>query len=214
MRKRPISTGNSAGGNGGSGASKKKATQLAPSSGSQITTDEAVNITTPKKESIVVRGTYGVFVDGSSSIAKSVLLEWSGGAKTVSTQDEYWQTTIPLSAGEHKLIAKVSREPSKVKFTVILPPKVEGYTAEEIQEVKTDRPGHPQQGPTKSGYIAKDAGLLTHEKQIVNKEDHIDDVKGMVSSVGGDYNLFYSGSGDQAFFEKRVDFLLAWYKYK
>jgi len=203
------------GGGGGSDSdsgNNSQAVALAgASNGAQVTTTEAVNITIPEKKSIVVRGKYGIYTKGSASIAKSVKLDWGNGGETVTvTVDgyEYWEVrNLPLASGDYTLKATVADDDSSTTFTVILKPAIVGYTAEEIQAVLNDRPGHPQQGPTKSGYIAADAGLLTQDKPLVDKGVHIDEVKALASNAKGDYNLFYSGSGYAAFIEKRVNFI-------
>jgi len=179
------------------------------SNSAQTTIDEAVNITTPENKSIVVRGKYGVFTDGSAFVADSVKLDWAGGGDTVSVNgSEYWHIdNLPLAPNEYTLLAAVDGDNSLTTFTVELKPAIVGYTAEEIQAVLNDRPGHPQQKPTKSGYIASDAGLLTQDEPLVKQGVHIDEVKALASGATGDYNLFYSGSGEQAFVEKRVDFI-------
>jgi len=195
-------------GGGGSKTPSQASIMNAASSSAQLTTTEAVNITTPKNQSIVVRGKYGVLTDGSASVAKSVKLDWGSGGDTVAVDNEYWHlNNLPLAPDEYTLLATVAGDDSSTTFTVELKPAIVGYTAEEIQAVMNDRPGHPQQEPTKSGYIAADAGLLTQDEPLVKNGVHIDEVKALASNATGDFNLFYSWSGDQAFIDKRISFI-------
>ncbi len=173
----------------------------------------SVLITTPKKTTVITRGLRGIVIEGSSSNAKNIELSWTGsdvGSESKSTAWDKWDGTLPVRAGDYKLTATVSGGYShSVSFSVILKPTIIAYTAEDIELLNTFQWSEYNKSPEailvhnlaiKSGLVDKkdDFSETATGSKVTNK------VKSFASNVTGDFNIFYSGSGDKAFIDKNV----------
>jgi len=174
--------------------------------------EPTVHIRNPKQGAIVIRGLRGINIDGSSSQTDSVALSWkstSSGNESI-TSNGNWEGILSLDPDEHELTATNGGLKHTVKFTVILKEALTGYTAEDIQLINSFKWGSYNKSPE-----AQLVQSLAREAGLVEKDDDFSDnitgsvvtdrVKSFASNARGDFNLYYSGSGDKAFIEKKID---------
>ncbi len=173
----------------------------------------SVLITKPKKGAVITRGLRGVDIDGTTLNASGLELTWTGdefGSESISSRMDKWNGSLPVRAGDYKLTATVTGGHShNVSFSVILKPAITVYTTEDIELLNTFQWGEYNKSPE---------ALLIHglaiEAGLVDKKDDFSDtttgnkvtdkVKAFSNKASGDFNLFYSGSGDKAFINKKV----------
>jgi len=149
----------------------------------------------------------GVEVNGSSSIAMSVALDWGTGSKSVDTinKNEDWDTKVILNVGEHKFTATVNAPPKTVNFTVVLPSAIRAYTAEQIQQLKT------YTNKAKIRDVEQWAEDLSLEAGLTEEDDDYAGfslrrkVNEFAAKASGDYCLFFSGNGTKEFIERRIN---------
>lgn len=207
-KQRPAKNNGFGGGGGGNGKSANGLDLCAmcgTSNSSQLNTDPAVFITIPKKDSIVERGADGVEANGAAYDSTSVALSWPSGSESKEVSNDSWKTTLPLGVGEHELTVSVDGDTKSVKFTVVLKPAITGYTAEQIQELQT------YTNNAKISEVEQNADTLAREAGLKETADDYAGfaicrkVNDFASNATGDFCLFYSGSGDKAFIEKKID---------
>ncbi len=142
----------------------------------------------------------------------SAKLTWSGtaaGTETAASDVHNWVNRLSLPPGNYELIGTVPDNTHKTQFIVILAPALRGYTAEDIQLLNTFIWGNynesPEAGLVKT--LAREAGLVDEGDDYsatVTGSVVTERVQNFSKQATGDYNLFYSGSGDKAFIEKKI----------
>ncbi len=173
----------------------------------------SVLITIPKKAAVITRGLRGIAIEGSTLNANNVELTWTGdnvGSESLSSRWDKWDGILPVKAGDYKLTATVSGGINhSVLFSVILKPAITAYTAEDIELINTFRWGDYNKSPEALlvHNLAIDAGLVDKKDDFTDTAmgaKVTDKVKAFTNKASGDFNLFYSGSGDKAFIDKKV----------
>jgi len=181
--------------------------------GAKETDETTVHIIKPANGSTVKRNLTGVDIDIVFPQTKSAELTWSGtaaGSDSVTSDVGNWVNRLSLPPGNYELTGLVPDNTHTIQFTLILAPVLRGYTAEDIQLLNTFIWGGYNRSPEAKlvQTLAREAGLVDEGDDFsdtVTGSTVTDRVQNFSKQAKGDYNLFYSGSGDKAFIEKKIN---------
>ncbi len=155
----------------------------------------------------------GIDIDGTTLNANNLELTWTGddvGSESLSATWDKWDGILSIKPGQYKLTATVTGGIShSVSFSVILKPAITAYTAEDIELLNTFIWGDYGRSPEAKLVhdLAIEAGLVDKKDDFTNETPGskvTNKAKSFASNAKGDFNLFYSGSGDKTFIDKKV----------